>query len=109
MGEKRLDYAHLERELARLATGCVDEYLTAYLGSAPVATIEPSRDKQVTQVALNYEEMEAMHQQYGTRGVYAYLIERGIAKDKTHGDFIIEDIFMPEYTKRHGAQLRLVR
>ena len=104
-----MDYVHLELELDRLATRYVDSYLTAYLGSAPIAVAEPSRDKQTTQVALNYEEMEAMYQQYGTRGVYAYLIERGLAKDKTHGDFIIEDIFMPEYTKRHGAQLRLVR
>lgn len=104
-----MDYAHLEMELDRLTTRYVDSYLTAYLGSAPIAVTEPVRNTQTTQVALNYEEMEAMYQQYGTRGVYAYLIERGLAKDKTHGDFIIEDIFMPEYTKRHGAQLRLVR
>lgn len=53
-----------------------------------------------TEVSLNFQEMRSMHDTYGVRGVYAYLITKGIAKDERHGDFIINDIFLPELNRR---------
>lgn len=101
------ELSHLEKELDRFAKLYIDSYLRAAGLEPAVAGLKSCATPTV--VPLNYEEMEVMYTQHGTRGVYAYLIERGIAKDKTHGDFLIEDIFLPEYTKRHGTLLRLIK
>lgn len=52
------------------------------------------------EISLDFEAMFAMYEQYGERGLYAYLVDKNIVKDKYHGDFIIQDIFLPERQRR---------
>jgi hypothetical protein len=70
----------------------------AVVNAAETAKPDPA----VNAIALDFEELERLYRDAGELGVYAHLIDNGVAKDWHHGQYIIQHVFLPELARRQA-------